>query len=71
LSRYITGGKGKPTANDQLFSQSESENFLVMPWLKSIARGYLLLDSASKIRNAPRLTYSQLDNDAQIFELTK
>ena len=71
MYRYITGGKGKLTANDQFFSQCESENFLVMPWLESIACGYLLLDSASKIQNTSRITYSQLDNDAQIFELTK
>ena len=36
-----------------------------------IARGYLLLDFASKIWNATSQTYSQLDNDAQAYEIWK
>lgn len=53
-----------------------SENSLVMSWLKHsmqphIVRGYLLLDSAWKIKNAANQTYSQLGNDAQVYELRK
>jgi hypothetical protein len=40
----------------------------MQPW---IARGYLLLDFASKIWNATSQTYSQLDNDAQAYEIRK
>ncbi|KAL3523021.1 hypothetical protein ACH5RR_015855 [Cinchona calisaya] len=52
----------------------ESENSLVMSWLinsmqPQIARAYLLLDTAAKIWNVASLTYSQMGNDAQIYEL--
>jgi hypothetical protein len=34
-----------------------------------IVRGYLLFNTAAKIWNAASQTYSQIGNDAQIYEL--
>ena len=58
-----------PATNDLLLNRWNSENSLVMSWhinsmRPSIARGYLLLDPASKICCAANQIYSQLGNDA-------
>jgi hypothetical protein len=61
--------KVMPATNDLLLNRWNSENSLVMSGHinsmgPSIARGYLLLDSASKICSAANQIYSQLGNDA-------
>lgn len=52
------------------------ENFLIMSWLinfmqSHIARTYLLLNTVENIWNATSLTYSQVKNDVQIYELRR
>lgn len=65
--------KVMPATNDLLLNRWNSENSLVMSGHinsmgPSIARGYLLLDSASKICSAANQIYSQLGNDAWIYD---
>lgn len=74
LTGYLTGESVQPTTGDDAIRKWISENALVMAYLvnsmtDSIARGYLFLDTAAKIWEAAKETYSQVGNDAQIYEL--
>ncbi|KAK6921131.1 Retrotransposon Copia-like, N-terminal [Dillenia turbinata] len=74
LKGYVTGEKPKPAITDSTYNQWEAENSLVMSWLINsmqphISKGYLLFNTAHKIWSAVTLTYSQVGNDAQIYEL--
>ena len=74
LTGYLTGESVQPTTGDDAIRKWISENALVMAYLvnsmiDSIARGYLFLDIAAKIWEAAKDTYSQVGNDAQIYEL--
>ncbi|XP_057996496.1 uncharacterized protein LOC131175840 [Hevea brasiliensis] len=74
LQGYITKDRKKPESTSSTYSQWESENSLVMSWFINsmqphIAHGYLLLDSVATIWSAVSQTYSQVRNDAQIYEL--
>ena len=71
---YITGDKKPPNVSDTTYAQWDSENSLVMTWLLNtmhsrISKQYLLLDTAEKIWNSAKRTYSRKGNDAQIFEI--
>ena len=74
LQGYVIGDKPKPASTDPMLDKWESQNSLVMSWLINsmqlqISRGYLLLNTAQKIWSAVSQTYSQVGNDAQIYEL--
>ncbi|XP_019256261.1 PREDICTED: uncharacterized protein LOC109234647 [Nicotiana attenuata] len=70
LLSYITGEKKAPVVTDASYSQWDSDNSLVMTWLLNtvhprISKQYLLLDTAEKIWNTTKRTYSRKGNDAQ------
>ena len=74
LLSYITGDKKPPNVSDAAYAQWDSENSLVMTWFLNtmhprISKQYLLLDTAEKIWNSTKRTYSRKGNDAQIFEI--
>ncbi|KAK6930599.1 Retrotransposon Copia-like, N-terminal [Dillenia turbinata] len=74
LKGYVTGEKPKPTITDSTYNQWEAENSLVMSWLINsmqphISKGYLLFNNVHKIWSAVSLTYSQVGNDSQYYEL--
>ncbi|KAK6932088.1 Retrotransposon Copia-like, N-terminal [Dillenia turbinata] len=74
LKGYVTREKPKPTITDSTYNQWEAKNSLVMSWLINsmqphISKGYLLFNTANKIWLVVSLTYSEVGNDAQIYEL--
>lgn len=76
LQRYITGDMKKPDVGDLEYNVWDSKNFLIMSWLINsiqphITRTYLLFDTVAKKCNTASLTYSQVDNYTQIYELKK
>ncbi|KAK6918108.1 Retrotransposon Copia-like, N-terminal [Dillenia turbinata] len=60
LKGYVTGEKPKPAIIDSTYNQREAENSLVMSWL---------INSMQPHISTVSLTYSQVGNDAQIYEL--
>lgn len=77
LEYYVTRVKEqKPATNGPTARQWDLEHSLVISWLinamqPNTAHGYLLLDTAWKIWSAVANTYSQIGNDARIYELRK
>ena len=74
LQGYINVEEKKPNPSNATYSKWDSENSLVVALFinsiqPQIARTYLLLDTATKIWDATTLTYSQVGNDAQTFEI--
>lgn len=74
LEDYVTGvGGQKPVANNLTAPQWSSlvVSCLINAMQPNIICGYLLLNIAWKMWSAAALTYSQIDNDAQTYELRK
>ncbi|KAA8542957.1 hypothetical protein F0562_024120 [Nyssa sinensis] len=64
----------EPTATDPMLKQWRSSNSLVMSWLLNsmqphISRGFLFLKTTYEIWTAVAQTYSQVGNDARIYDL--
>ncbi|KAL5747777.1 hypothetical protein ACOSQ2_025074 [Xanthoceras sorbifolium] len=69
---YLTGVAKSPNKEDPKFKQWKLENHMVMSWLinsmnNDIGENFLLYDTAEKIWNAARETYSNSDNASELF----
>ncbi|KAA8544398.1 hypothetical protein F0562_022410 [Nyssa sinensis] len=76
LHDYVTRTFKEPTSTDPTLKQWRSSNSLVMSWLFNsmqphISRGFLFLKTAYEIWIVVAQTYSQVGNDAQIYDLRK
>ncbi|RVX02883.1 hypothetical protein CK203_023151 [Vitis vinifera] len=72
---YLTGSTMTPLEDDPKFQMWDSENFMIISWLinsmeSEIGQTYMFLPTAKQVWDVVVETYSDMENSAQVFEIT-